>query len=293
MKKHVDYLRLFALIVVLLGIIYWYFNLLSPTLIPTPLKLSILDRPLNILILGTDMTFDTLHGNSSDEAGRSDTILLLHLDPLKQKANMVSIPRDSYVNIPGYGYKKINAAFVLGKIELTRQTVEGLTGVKIDRYVVVNTAGLRKLVDLLGGVRIKVEKPMFYTDRAQNLFINLKPGVQKLSGNDAEGYIRFRHDAFGDIGRIERQQEFLKALAASLASPQALLKSPFIVGLVLRNVRSDFSLREFVLLANTVRMLGIDHVETATLPGSPADNEAGSVWLIDRAEMTRIISEYF
>jgi LCP family protein required for cell wall assembly len=293
MKNKLDYLRIIAIFIVLLAIIYFNLNVLFPRVIPNFLKLAIIERPINILILGTDITFDIETGRSTYEVGRTDTIMLLHYDPLMGEINVLSIPRDSYVEIPGYYNTKINAAYVLGKIDLTIKTVEKLTGVRIDKYVIINTKGLIKLVDLLGGIYIDVEKDMYYVDKAQNLYINLKKGPQKLSGKEAEGYIRFRHDAFGDIGRIERQQKFLKALTRSLSSPNALLKSPFIVGLIRKNIKSSLSLKEFILLANTFRQINLKEVQTQSVPGEPANNEAGSVWLINSLELGKIISQYF
>jgi len=293
MKNKLDYLRVVAVFIVLLAIIYFNLNVFFPRTLPNFLKLAIIERPINILILGTDITFDIETGRSTYEVGRTDTIMLLHYDPLMGKINVLSIPRDSYVEIPGFYNSKINAAYVLGKIDLTIKTVEKLIGVRIDKHIIINTKGLIKLIDLLGGIHIDVEKDMYYVDRAQNLYINLKKGPQKLSGKEAEGYIRFRHDALGDIGRIERQQNFLKALTKSLSSPNALLKSPFIVGLIRKNIKSSLSLKEFVLLANTFRQINLKEVQTQSVPGEPANNEAGSVWMINSLELGKIISQYF
>lgn len=293
MKRKIDYLRIFALLIVVLGIIFFYQNLLFPKSVPNFLKLAIIERPLNVLVLGTDMTFDLETGRTTYEVGRSDTIMLLHYDPLRKIVNLLSIPRDSYVEIPGYRYTKINTAFVYGRIELTLRTVEKLTGVKVDKYLIINTQGLKKLVDLLGGVPIYVEKDMYYVDRAQDLFIDLKKGYQRLSGKDAEGYIRFRHDAEADIGRISRQQNFLKALIRSLSSPQALLRSPFIIGLIRKNIKTNLSLKEFILLSNTIRQLSPNKINSESVPGASANNEAGSVWLIDHQKLGEIIGRYF
>jgi len=293
MNKKIDYLRIIAIFVIFLGITHFYLNILFPRVLPNFLKLAIIERPLNLLILGTDITFNIDTGRADYSFGRTDTIMLLHYDPLKEKINVLSIPRDTYVEIPGYRNTKINASFVLGKVDLTLKTVEKLTGVKVDRYIIMNTKGLIKLVDLLGGIEVDVEKDMYYVDKAQGLFINLKKGPQKLSGKTSEGYIRFRHDALGDIGRIERQQNFLKALTKSLSSPNALVKSPFIVGLIQKNLKSNLSLKEFILLANTLRQLKLKEINTLSVPGEPADNEAGSVWLINREELKKIISQYF
>ncbi|MFA4967138.1 MAG: LCP family protein [Candidatus Margulisiibacteriota bacterium] len=293
MNKKIDYLRIIALFVVLLGIFYFYFNLLIPRKLPNFMKAAVVDRPINILVLGTDLMFDDITGRATYDIGRTDTIMLMHYNPLREKINVLSIPRDSYVEIPGYYYTKINAAFVYGGIDLTSKTVEKMTGVKVDKYILMNTKGLAKFVDLLGGINIDIEKDMYYVDKAQGLYINLKKGPHKLSGKEAEGYIRFRHDALGDIGRISRQQNFLKALVKAAASPNALVKSPFIVGIIRKNIRSNLSLKEFILLGNTFRQLDLKEINTSSIPGEPANNEAGSVWMINYPELKKIIAQYF
>jgi len=291
--KHVDSLRIAALFILMGGIIYFYLNLLFPYAIPFVLKLGVIDRPLNILVIGTDITFNVETKQANMEKGRSDAMMLVRFDALKDRINIVSIPRDAYVEIPGYGFQKINAAYVLGDIELTQRTVEKLTGIKVDRYVIVNTKGIVKLVDLLGGVRVDVEKDLYYVDRAQGLFIDLKQGKQKLSGRQAEGYIRFRHDAVGDTGRIRRQQDFFRALAGKLAAPTSIIKAPFIAEIIRNNIKSNFSLKEFIMAANSVRMMPARHIKSETLSGSDANNEAGSVIILDRAGLERAIKQNF
>ncbi len=292
-KNHIDLLRLLALFILVLGIIYFNFNLFFPTHIPFIFKFGIIERPINVLILGTDITFDVDHGKKDVEKGRSDTIMLLHFDPLKNRINLVSIPRDSYVNIPGYGFNKINAAYVLGGIDLTEKTIESVLGVNIDYYVVINTKGIIKLVDLLGGVTVNIDKDMYYVDKAQDLYINLKQGRQKLSGKDAEGFIRFRHDALGDLGRISRQQQFLSALSARIANPASFLKAPFIIGIIRDNIRTNISIKKFIMLANNGRMMPKTHIRTSTIPGESGNNEAGSVIFINAAEAKKVIEENF
>jgi len=293
MSRKFDLLKILAALIVLCGITYFYLNIISPKYLPNFLKLAVIEKPLNILILGTDITFDSETGRSTHEVGRTDTIMLLHYDPFNEKAFVLSVPRDTYVEIPGYRSTKINAAYVVGRIGLTKETVEKLTGVKIDRYLIVNTEGIVKIIDLLGGIKIDIEKDMYYTDKAQKLYIDLKKGERKLSGKEAEGYIRFRHDPLGDIGRIERQQHFLKALTGALSSPNAFLKSPFIFGLTQKNIKTDLSLKELILLANTFRQMKVKEIKTESIPGESGFNEAGSVWLINRKELSGIISRHF
>lgn len=292
-RNHIDSLRIIALLVIIAGIAYFYLNLFFPKIIPPILRLGVIDRPINILVLGTDINYNAETGKPILEKSRTDTIMLVHFDELNNEVNILSIPRDSYVPISGYGFNKINAAYVYGETPLIKQTIEELTGIHIDKFVAINPRGIVKLVDLLGGVVVNVEKDLNYTDRAQKLFINLKQGKRKLSGIEAEGFIRFRHDASGDIGRVARQQEFLKALAVGLAKPQSILKAPFIIEIIMNNIKSDLSIKEFVLIANSARLMPIAKIKTATLPTEPGMNEAGAVLFINREEMKKIISEYF
>lgn len=292
-KKRVDRLRITGIIILFLGIIYFYFNLFFPTHIPFVLKFGIVERPINILVLGTDVTINADTKAKNVEKGRSDSIMLMHFDPLKNKINLVSIPRDAYVNIPGYGYMKINAAFVLGGEELTEKTIEQLFGINIDYYIAINTKGIVKLVDLVGGITVDIDKDLYYVDKAQGLFINLKQGRRTLSGKQAEGFVRFRHDSLGDFGRIQRQQQFFNALASRIANPASFIKAPFIMGLIHDHVQSNLSLKRFIMLANNARMMPKNHIKSATLPGTTEDNQAGSVVIINMPEAKKIIQENF
>ena len=292
-KKKPDLLRIIALLIIILGIIYFYLNLFAPNVIAPLFRTAVIDKPINILILGTDLNFDIKTNRKITEVSRTDTIMLLHFDPLKQRVNLLSIPRDSYVNIPGYGYTKINAAYVYGGIDLVKETLKDLTGIEVENYLLINTSATVKLIDLLGGINIEVEKNLYYNDNAQNLHINLKAGKQNLSGKQAEGYIRFRHDALGDIGRIERQQKFLKAITSKLATPSALLKAPFILGLIRKNIKTDLSLKKSIIIGNTFRMMKITAINTITVPGEPTNNQAGSVWMINKPELKEILRQSF
>jgi len=292
-KKKIDKLRLMAMLVLIAGIAYFYINLLFPYVLPFFLKLGVIDRPLNILVLGNDVSYNIDTNARTVDKGRADSIILLRFDPLQNKMNIVSIPRDSYVEIPGHGYTKINASFVYGGLDLTKKTVEHLIGIKIDKFVIINTKGIVKLVDLLGGITVDVEKDLYYVDRAGGLYINLKKGKQKLTGKQAEGFVRFRHDALGDITRMERQQKFLKALTEQIEKPTSLIKAPFIIDVVINNIKTDLSLKEFLMLANSFRMMSVKRIENTTLPGESTNNEAGSVILLNRQEMDKIIKKIF
>lgn len=294
-RKRPDWLRLLALLTLLCGIAYFYANIFAPRLIPRFLRIGVTRRPTNILVLGTDITFDGRTGEPIMQTnGRTDTILLLHVDPVRYRIDLVSIPRDSFVEIAGYGWQKINAANVFGGTELIKSTVERLTGVNIDYYLKVNTFAAVKLVDLLGGIDVTIDKDMYYVDRAQNLYINLKKGEHKLSGKEAEGFIRFRHDALGDIGRIGRQQQFMEILFHSFTKPQNLVKAPVGFTLAMRYVQTDLPLLKTIRLANFARMISLREIHSFTPTAeSASDPGAGSILLLDKRGLQQYIRANF
>ncbi|WP_296105911.1 LCP family protein [uncultured Corynebacterium sp.] len=154
--------------------------------------------------------------------GRTDSIILVHI-PFVGQATMVSIPRDSYVDVPGHGKDKVNASYALGGPQLLQQTVEQATGLRIDHYAEIGFGGFAGVVDAVGGVTICVEQPM--DDPLAG--INLQPGCQKLDGPTALGFVRSRHSMDdGDIGRARNQRTFLAALVKKALSPTTFL-NPF------------------------------------------------------------------
>ncbi|MBU0671996.1 MAG: LCP family protein, partial [Candidatus Margulisbacteria bacterium] len=267
-KKRLDLIRLLAIFTVLLGIAYFHLNIFAPQLIPKSLRIGMIRKPINILILGTDLTFDsTTHKPMPEKDGRTDTILLTRINPITGQVNVLSIPRDTYVMLPGIGNRKINAANAFGGIKLVKETIYQLTQQPIDYYVVIKPPAVTKMVDILGGVTLDVEKDMRYWDRAQGLDIDLKKGLQKLSGKQAHDYIRFRHDTFGDIGRIGRQQKFLKALSKTLTSPSNAVKAPFAIHTALQEIKTNLPLPMTIRLLNWSRTLDVANLKSVMLPG--------------------------
>jgi LCP family protein required for cell wall assembly len=153
--------------------------------------------------------------------GRTDTILLIHLPALgsSTQATAVSIPRDSYVPIPGNGKDKINAAFAIGGAPLLTQTVEQATGLRLDHYVEIGFGGFAGVVDALGGVRLCL--PESISDPLAG--IDLPAGCQKLDGRDALGYVRSRATPRADLDRMVNQRRFVSALLQRAASPAVWL----------------------------------------------------------------------
>ncbi len=299
MKKErrirLDLIRITAVLVVILSIAYFYLNIFSPRSIPKSLRVGILRKPLNILILGTDITYDAVTLKPMpDREGRADTILLAHVDPIRYRINLLSIPRDTLVNIPNYGKQKINFANAWGGKSLTRQIIADLTQQKIDYFMEIKPSAITRLVDLLGGVTLFVEQDMRYVDRSQNLNINLKKGRQNLSGKQAHDYIRYRDNIRGDIVRIEHQQNFLKATARELTKPSNVLKAPFAVYGALQEIETDMPLSKIIRLLNLTRMFSVEDVQTVMVPGDvTTEAEVGSVWIADESALKETIEEYF
>jgi LCP family protein required for cell wall assembly len=157
-------------------------------------------------------------GNAAGK--RTDTIMLVHVSDSGGKPVLVSIPRDSYVPIPGYGSNKINAAYSFGGAKLLTQTVEQVTGLHVDGYLEIGFGGFSDIVDSLGGVHICVARDM----NDEKAHINLKKGCQVLDGKNALGYVRARYsDPLGDLGRANRQRQFLGAIMKQAATPATVL----------------------------------------------------------------------
>lgn len=241
----------------------------------------------NILILGVDSNG---RGTDSIKGTRSDTIILANIDPSTKSMNLVSIPRDSKVYLPNGKIDKINAAHALGGIDNTKKTIEETFGVKINHYIIVHGPAVREIVDAMGGVPVYVEKNMHYNDYAGDLHINLTKGLQVLNGVQAEGYLRFRHDGLGDIGRTSRQQWFLKGLAEKMQQPEAIAKLPDLIRVISQNITTDMSFYELSRLAGTLKGIKIEDIEVATLPGGPSQKGYISYWILDPDKTQEVIN---
>ena len=253
-------------------------------------------RPVNILIMGLDEARDIEGATSEDLVGRTDTMLLVRVDPQENIVNIMSIPRDTRVEIPGYGIDKINQANAEGGAELAAQTVSyNFSNVEIDRYVRVSTAAFKEIVDLVGGVEVLVPKAMQYEDKTQGLLIDLKPGLQTLDGDQAEQFARFRQDSYGDIGRVQRQQILLKALRQRLTNPTVLPKLPQIIRVLQNRIDTNLSVEELLALAGFGLDLETKDLQMVMLPGrfSAPEEYRASYWLSDPAVNGEIMRTYF
>lgn len=232
-----------------------------------------------IMIMGVD--------TREDDVGRSDTLMLATIDPKKDQAALLSIPRDTRVKIKGHGFDKINAAYAYGGERLTQSTVENFLGVNVDHYIVINTHAFQKIIDALGGIDINVEKRMYYEDPWDDdggLLIDLQPGMQHMDGKTAVTYVRYR-DQEGDIGRIKRQQKFIAACMDKLTSPSIIPKLPAVIREVISSVKTDLSVRQLLEFAGTLKESRKNGLKTDMVPGKPLYINGISYWIPDIAEL--------
>ncbi len=251
------------------------------------------ERPVNVLLAGVTPEYDESAAvwpwPAKPEAFTylTDTIVLAQLRAGGQ-VELLSIPRDTWVDLPGYGYSKINAANRRGGPEVLVKTVQNLTGLPIDGYVLLSLNALRDLTNASGGVNLNVPEVMKYDDNAGHLHVDLQPGMQHLSGAQVEGFLRFRHDNLGDIGRVTRQQLYLQALGHKLTSPLNIWRWPGVVGALDRNTKTDLS--RGVVARTLGALLGGPKINTQTLPGNFGPS---GTWTPDRSGIRELVAKSF
>lgn len=239
---------------------------------------------VNVLLIGRDVDRDR-HGRILPTHGRADTIIVVSLCRSERKAYILSIPRDTAVIIDGHGLHKINAAHSFGGPELLVDVLRDQLCISVDYYASTTFDGLKKIVDAIGGVWLYVEKDMNYDDNWGNLHIHLKKGWQWLDGEKAHQYVRFRHDAEGDVGRTKRQRKFLMAVAARVTSPSVLPKLPNIIRTAYKHVKTNMTMRELMSLAGFAEQVDASQIESETLPGRPVAH----YWLPDRDKAEQVL----
>ncbi|KUO51311.1 MAG: hypothetical protein APF76_17695 [Desulfitibacter sp. BRH_c19] len=235
--------------------------------------------PMNVLILGLDV--------EKGSRGRTDSIMLMSFRPDREEVYLMSIPRDTRLKIKG-GYDKVNAAYVYGGAELTRQTIEDFMDIEIDHHIVFNFEAFETLIDLVGGIEVDVPVSMNVPSEG----INLQPGVQKLDGKDALGYARFRGTSEGDIGRAKRQQEIIKLLSDELLKPKMVLKVPQIIQTMTEYVEHDFSTTELMKFGAVAAKAKSKPIETLVLPGTNQKLDGIWYYLADENKLPEVAKEF-
>ncbi len=239
---------------------------------------------VNVLIVGLD---------NVDGASRTDAIALAIFDADNKGLRIASIPRDSRVYIPGKSWDKINHAYVYGGINLLRETLVNLTGMPIDYFVKINYKSFPRIVDMLGGVDIYVDKKLYYNDYSGKLFINIPKGQQHMDGKTALGYVRFRHDPLGDIGRVQRQQKFINLMMQKLKSASIIPRLPALLTEVLDAVDTDLAPLEALKLLQFTNSLPPDRIQMFMAPGKSGYNKNISYWILDNVAFSMQLAAKF
>src|SRR5579884_4117013 len=231
----------------------------------------------NILIMGLDRTV-------SDRDPRV-------IDPATRRISLLSIPRDTRAPIPGHGFDKINAAHAYGGGALAVRTVQNLLGVRFPYYIEISERGFVHLIDAVGGVTLRIDQDLNYDDNWDGLHIHLKKGNRRLGGRDAVGYARYRHDALGDIGRVQRQQQLLNALLDELRKPRVVLRAQRILNVFHDDVSTNLRPDQLIALAWFGARLPRGSLVRETLPGR-FGGYAG-YWLPDPAQDRAVDARMF
>ncbi|MGS2776418.1 LCP family protein [Robertmurraya sp. GLU-23] len=248
-------------------------------------------KDVNVLLLGVD--------SRGESSSRSDTIMLARYEPLNKKVKLVSLMRDSYVTIPGYNKSKLNHAYFYGGDKLLKETIEKNFNVKIDHVALIDFQGFIEVVKILApqGLKVDVSKPMM-----KDLRISGEPGMHVLNGQQLLDYVRFRHDAKSDFGRVERQQEIIISLkdeaVETLGSFDGIVKLPEILTEVANHVDTDIVFKDYLTLGATFILNPVSNVETLRVPVENSytnkyTKHAGEVLNLDIQRNKDAISKFF
>lgn len=240
------------------------------------------ERVVRILVLGRDRA-----------AGLTDSIFIVTVNKTAKQASVLQIPRDTYARYTDRDYKKLNGALnALGEDGVTSLLSRGL-GVKLDAYVILDLKVLRRVVDAVGGVDVEIPQDMEYTDEAQGLTVQLKKGLRHLGGAEAEQLVRYRSGyANADLGRLDTQKLFLRALAVSCRSMDAKALAQ-VAMIALRSVRTNLGIGEAIGLLSALRECDPATTPMVTLAGEAVQGESGAWYYSLRcADARAMVNEY-
>ena len=213
-------------------------------LIPAHLGIGAVLNPLSvenrrILVLGRDTVGEN-----------TDVMFTVQLDG--DITHITQVPRDTFIESAQLGVVKANSLFALGGIQTAKEEVGRLLSAPVDRYLKVNLDAVNKLAEALGGVEVDVPKRMYYVDNAQGLYIDLYPGQQLLKGSELEGFLRFRNDEQGDLGRMERQRLVMAQVFRKLADPATIAKLPALLEIAGNDMVTDLTPIEMTQLMSAL-----------------------------------------
>ncbi len=210
---------------------------------------------MNVLLIGSD--------SRGEEHSRSDTLMIAHYDQKTNNVKLVSIMRDTYVDIPKHGMQKINSAFAFGGPELLRETIKQNFDIDANYYAVVDFKGFSKIIDLLApdGITVDIPSTMEY-----GIGMTLHPGKQTLHGDQVLGYVRYRHDRLSDFGRVERQQEVLTKVKEQAISMKTLVNLPKILGTADSYIETNVDNKTILTIAKGLLAGKSKGMETLRIP---------------------------
>ncbi|MCH6264435.1 LCP family protein [Neobacillus citreus] len=210
---------------------------------------------INVLLLGSD--------SRGEEHARTDSIMIAHYDQDTHQSKLISIMRDTYVNIPGHGKQKINAAYAYGGPELLRQTIKENFDIDLNYYAIVDFEGFSKIADIIApdGIEVDVPSKMSY-----GIGTTIEPGIQTLHGDKLLGYVRFRHDKLSDFGRVQRQQEVIGKLKDQAMSVGSILKLPKMLGVINPYVDTNLDTPTLLSLGKDLLTNQSNDIKTMRIP---------------------------
>lgn len=250
--------------------------------------------PVNILVLGMDIGDPKQVDNQSIK--RTDTIMVLNYNPANNKLTVVSIPRDTLINVNDRNVK-INAAYAIGGYPKIKAEAESLLNIKINYLVKIDYNAFREIIDALGGIEMKIERNMIYDDEGQNLHINFKAGeTVNLDGKKAEEFFRWRKNndgsgfANGDLDRIENQQKFISKVVDKFTSPFILFRIPGIMSALGDNIETNMS--PFKVISYGLKFMNLkkENMTMAIAAGTPKTIHGESFLVFDKNQNKDIIS---
>lgn len=235
---------------------------------------------VNILIAGYD--------SSINGPPRADTIIVASVNLNTNSIGLLFIPRDTRVKVNGHGYDRINASHAYGGIELLKETVEDFINVKLDYYLETDFNGFAKIINLLGGIDVHIDRPLHYVDKAGGLYIDLPAGNVHLDGKKALQYVRYRGTR-GDIGRVSRQQKFIQAVMEKATSSQVILKLPSIYKEVMDSVNTNIPVRDITPFVKLAKKANLNNLKTEMVPGRPEYINGASYWIPDNDSLSIMV----
>lgn len=244
------------------------------------------DGYTNILILGIDEGAGDLEG----EGQSADTIFVLSFSNDTGKSRLISIPRDTWVDMRSSGAGRIGNMYQLGGASLMVRQVSALLNIPIHQYIIIDMGTFADLINVLGGLDVYVEEDMDYDDDASGLSIHLKQGYQHLDGDAAQKYLRFKGEKLGDVGRIQRQQKFVKALYEKVLQFETIPKLPAIADIFRNRLTTSAEIFDSAHLANVLRHMSSEIPTTTMLPGTSSGD---GVWMPDVNAIDIKIAELF